>query len=248
MVGNDALVNVASVGFGHAPTIVSAAEAAGIRRAVFVSTTAIFTALNAGSKSARMAAEDTIRSSSLETTILRPTMIYGSSRDRNMCRLIRFLSQWRVVPVFGKGTHLQQPVHVRDVAWAVANALVTPTTIGREYNISGAFPLTYNDVIDTITAELGRRVTRCHLPVRPVTTALTCFEALNIRMPLKAEQIARLNEDKAFEWSDAARDFGYSPRTFESGIREELCEMGFAQPHSFKSTTEVPDVSLRQAA
>ena len=107
MVGNDALVNVASVGFGHAPTIVSAAEAAGIRRAVFVSTTAIFTALNAGSKSARMAAEDTIRSSSLETTILRPTMIYGSSRDRNMCRLIRFLSQWRVVPVFGKGIHLQ---------------------------------------------------------------------------------------------------------------------------------------------
>ena len=50
MQGTDALVNIASLGFGHADSIIRAAQEAGIRRAVFVSTTAIFTQLNAKSK------------------------------------------------------------------------------------------------------------------------------------------------------------------------------------------------------
>ena len=41
LAGFDALANVASLGFGHAPGIVAAAERAGVPRAVFVSTTAI---------------------------------------------------------------------------------------------------------------------------------------------------------------------------------------------------------------
>ena len=47
-----------------------------MNRAVFVSTTAILQ-LNAGSKTVRQAAEAAILASGLETTILRPTMIYG---------------------------------------------------------------------------------------------------------------------------------------------------------------------------
>ena len=53
----DALVNLASLGFGHAPAIIAAAEQAGIGRAVFVSTTAVTTALPAPSKRMRLAAE-----------------------------------------------------------------------------------------------------------------------------------------------------------------------------------------------
>ena len=53
--GIDVLVNIASLGFGHAPNIVNAAVAAGVQRAIFISTTAIFTTLNATSKSVRRA-------------------------------------------------------------------------------------------------------------------------------------------------------------------------------------------------
>ena len=81
--GVDALVNLASLGFGHAEGIVAASEKSGIKRAIFVSTTAIFTQLNAPSKAGRLDAEKRITESDLDYTILRPTMIYGSSRDRN---------------------------------------------------------------------------------------------------------------------------------------------------------------------
>ncbi len=61
-------------------SILQAAKEAGIRRAIFISTTAIFTRLNAKSKDIRLAAEHAIQDSGLEYTILRPTMIYGSPR------------------------------------------------------------------------------------------------------------------------------------------------------------------------
>lgn len=224
--GVDVLVNIASLGFGHAPNIVNAAVATGVRRALFISTTAIFTTLNAPSRSVRLAAEETIRASGLDYTILRPTMIYGSSRDRNMCRLILYLRRWPAIPVFGSGEHLQQPVYVEDLAEAVARSLATERTVGRSYNVSGAAPLSYNRVIDTVCEALGRKARKVHLPVAPLVSALKTLERLPLRLPVKAEQILRLNEDKAFEHTAAVEDFGYRPRSFSEGIKLELREMG----------------------
>ena len=217
-----ALLNVASIGFGAAPSILEACRTADVRRAVFVSTTAIFTQLNAGSKVVRQAAETAITSSGLDTTLLRPTMIYGTPGDRNMIRLLRWLNSWPVLPVFGNGRSLQQPVHVSDVAWAVVQALAAPATIGRQFNISGAAPLSYNEVVLLTAQALGRRVQRFHIPARPMVAALQATERLGIPLPIKAEQVLRLNEDKAFSHAEAAEAFGYTPMAFEQGIRQEV--------------------------
>lgn len=222
LTGCSALVNVASIGFGAAPSILEACRSAGVRRAVFVSTTAIFTQLNAVSKVVRQAAEAAITSSSLDTTILRPTMIYGTPGDRNMIRLVRWLDRWPVLPVFGNGRSLQQPVHVLDVAWAVVQSLEVTATIGRQFNISGAAALTFNDVVRLTAQALDRRVQRFHIPVQPIVAALQALELLGIILPIKAEQVLRLNEDKSFSHAEAAEVFGYAPMTFEQGIRLEV--------------------------
>ena len=223
--GMDALVNIASIGFGHAPNILQASKASGISRAIFISTTAIFTDLKAPSKATRMAAEETIRSSGMAYTILRPTMIYGSSRDRNMCRLIRYLQKWPIIPILGSGENLQQPVYVGDLAQAIGDCLSNDRTIGKSYNISGGEALTFNQVIDTICRLLGRKVLKMRFPALPVVAALRACECLSWPLPIKAEQILRLNEDKVFDSKEAFLDFGYSPRTFGEGIALELKEM-----------------------
>jgi nucleoside-diphosphate-sugar epimerase len=224
--GMDGLVNVASIGFGHAPNIVKAALETEVERAVFVSTTAIYTTLDVASKRIRLSAEDEIRQSRLAYTIVRPTMIYGSSRDRNMCRLIRYLSRYRVIPIFGNGKYLQQPVYVKDVAKALVEALSAEKTVGKAYNIAGARPVTYNEIIDTISSLMGRKIQKMPLPASPFVRGLHIAERIGLGLPVKAEQILRLNEDKVFDFSEAAKDFGYSSRSFEEGIRLELEEMG----------------------
>lgn len=222
MQGTDALVNIASLGFGHADSIVYLAQEAGIKRAVFMSTTAIFTQLNAKSKKIRLAAEESIETSGLKYTILRPTMIYGSPRDRNMWRLIRLMRYSPVIPVFGDGHYLQQPIYVGDVAQAMVSCLCSDQTIGKSYNIAGRTPLTYNHVIDTIAGLMNKHIWKIHIPSAPVVGLLKFFERLHIPFPIKAEQVLRLNEDKSFSYEEAEKDFGFKAMSFEEGIELEL--------------------------
>ncbi len=222
MRGADALVNLASLGFGHADSILRATKDAGIQRAVFIGTTAIFTQLNAKSKKVRVAAELAIETSGLKYTILRPTMIYGGPRDRNMWRLIRFMKVAPIVPVFGDGKYLQQPIYVDDVAAAILGCLKSDVTIGRSYNIAGRHPLTYNKVVDTIAKAMNKRVWKLHIPSRSVVGLLKFFEKIHFPFPIKAEQVLRLNENKNFSYADAGKDFGFSPLSFEEGIGLEL--------------------------
>jgi nucleoside-diphosphate-sugar epimerase len=222
MQGADVLANIASLGFGHADSIIRAAKNAGIKRAVFISTTAIFTQLNAPSKKIRVAAELAIETSGLDYTKLRPTMIYGSPRDRNMWRLIRFMRFSPIVPIIGDGEYLQQPIYVDDVAAAILGCLKTDVTIGKSYNIEGKHGLTYNEVIDTIARQMNKRVWKIHVPLKPVVSLLRFFERIRIPFPIKAEQVLRLNENKDFSYAEAQEDFGFSPLSFEEGIGLEL--------------------------
>lgn len=220
----DILINIASLGFGHAPAIVRSAQAERVARCIFISTTAVFTNLIAPSKAVRLAAEELICKSNLNYSILRPTMIYGSSRDRNMCRLINFLRRSPAIPIFGSGEFLQQPVYVEDLAAAIVAAAFSERAVRNCYNVSGAKPLTYNQIIDEVTSQLDRRVWRIHLPASPCVKVLRTFERLSIALPIRSEQLLRLNEHKAFPWDDAARDLGYNPRTFAEGIKEQLAD------------------------
>jgi len=154
-------------------------------------------------------------------------MIYGSPRDRNMWRLIRFIRYSPIVPVFGDGNYLQQPIYVGDVAQAIVSCLCHDRTIGKSYNIAGKYPLTYNQVIDTIAGEMKERIRKVHVPSGPIISLLKFFERLHIPFPIKAEQIMRLNENKDFSYVEAKRDFGFSPVSFEDGIAWEL-EQGAA--------------------
>jgi nucleoside-diphosphate-sugar epimerase len=222
MQGTDTLINVVSLGFGHADSIIRAAQNAGIKRCIIISTTAIFTQLDARSKAMRVDAERVIKSSGLQYTILRPTMIYGSARDRNMWRLIQFMHDSPIVPIFGDGNSLQQPIHVDDVAHAILSCLQSERTIGKSYNIAGKYPLTYNAVLDTIAAHMKKRIWKLHIPYSPVVAVMKFFERLHLPLPIKAEQVLRLNENKNFDYTDAANDFGFVPLSVEEGIKMEL--------------------------
>ena len=124
--------------------------------------------------------------------------------------------------MFGNGRSLQQPVHVTDVAWAIVQSLESPATINRQFNLSGAESLTYNEVVRVTAQALGRRIRRLHIPAQPVVSLLDFTEGLGIAFPIKAEQVRRLNEDKAFSHVEAREAFGYTPIAFEEGIRREV--------------------------
>jgi nucleoside-diphosphate-sugar epimerase len=161
-----------------------------------------------------------VRESGLQWTILRPTMIYGTPDDRNIARLIRFIDRSPVVPVVAPQA-LQQPIHVEDVAWAVAAALREPATIGRAYNIAGRDPVALRSLVEQVAAALGRRRLFVRVPLTPFEVALSLWAHV-ARPPIRVEQLHRIEEDKSFSYDDASRDFGFSPRDFRAGVSAEI--------------------------
>lgn len=222
MRGRELLINIASLGFGHAAKIVAAAEAAGISRAVFISTTALFTTMDVGSKQVRQEAEDCIRASKLEWTILRPTMIYGAPDDRNMIRLIRFMDRSSLIPIFGSGSYLQRPIHVEDMARCIVAAAFNEKTFKGEFNVSGKYSHTYNEIVDLTAKALGKRIMKIHIPYRLSLYGAGIYGRFSAAPRLTVEQIMRLNEHKDFGHQAAKDAFGFDPISFEEGIRAEV--------------------------
>ena len=215
------LLSLASLGFSHTPAIIGAARAGTIERAIFVSTTAIFTTLNSTSRRIRQDAEQAIRESNLAWTIVRPTMIYGTPADRNMARLLRYLVRFPVVPLPGGGSRLQQPVHVDDLAEGIVTALERPNTVGMMYELAGPAPLTFRRVVEEAASAVGRKPLLLSVPLSAAVLAVRVQERVLSHPLLRVEQIERLAEDKSFDITAAARDLAYEPRPFSEGIAQE---------------------------
>jgi uncharacterized protein YbjT (DUF2867 family) len=228
--GMDAVVHVA--GIEHAPQVVDAARRAGAERVLVVGSTSAHSAYEFRSGPKRRM-EEVVRGSGLAWTIVRPTMIYGSERDKNMRRLLRFLDRYPIFPMFGDGTNLWQPVYYRDCARGTLEALMRPEAVGESYDLPGAEPLTYRDLVETAAEALGRKPRLLPLPLEPVRRALGVTERLGLPLPVESEQVLRLREDKAYPYEKARKELGYRPSSFDRGIRLEVArlrELGMLRP------------------
>ena len=230
LAGVDALLHVA--GIEYAAQVVEAAGRAGVGRLVVVGSTSAHSAFPSRSGPKRRM-ERLVRESGLDWTIVRPSMIYGSELDKNVHRLLRFLDCSPVFPMFGSGENLWQPVYHEDCARGVYEALVRPAAVGRSYDLPGAEPLTYTQLVRTAAGALGRKPRILRLPLEPVRRGLAAAERLRLPLPIESEQVMRLGEDKAYPYDEARLDLGYRPRTFGEGVALEVArlrELGMVRP------------------
>jgi uncharacterized protein YbjT (DUF2867 family) len=218
----EALLHVA--GIEYAPPVVRAAGRAGVDRVLIVGSTSAHSAY-AFRSGPKLRMEELVRGSGLAWTILRPSMIYGSERDKNVHRLLRFLDRSPVFPVFGPGTNLWQPVYHEDCARGVLEALERPASVRRSYDLPGAEPLAYLDLVKTAAAALGRSPRILRLPIEPVRLALAAAERLRLPLPFDSGQVMRLREDKAYTYERAGRDLDYAPRPFRDGVALEVARL-----------------------
>lgn len=210
-----------------------AVVSAGVERAYFVTTTGIFSKYNQFSQIYKDN-EAKIRSSGIVYTILRPSMIYGSMRDKNMHRLIQFLDRYPVFPVFGAGKSLMQPVYVEDLADGIVAAVGKAGTENQEYNLAGPTGIAYREIVDTILTKMGGAVLKINIDTT-LAANMAKFAQKIPGFPVTKEQVLRLQEDKVFDISKAVNELGFSPRSFEEGIRIEIEEMrqaGVIRSHS----------------
>jgi NADH dehydrogenase len=136
-------------------------------------------------------AEEMVRSSGLDWTVFRPSVIFGEG-DGFLSRVKEIVSKLPVVPVPGDGRYELQPVWVGDVARGFAEALSKPESVGRSYDVGGKERYPYDGLLDEVGLCSGRaRVRKVHAPlalVRAGVRFLSRFE----RYPMSPDMLEML--------------------------------------------------------
>ncbi|KAB0664533.1 complex I NDUFA9 subunit family protein [Oryzomonas japonica] len=200
--------------------MLAVAKQAGIRR--YVQMSALGTRPNAVSSYHRtkFRAEELVRNSGLDWTILRPSLIFGP-KDAFVGMLARQMRLAPVAPVIGSGAYRLQPIHADDVARCFALALEMPATIGQCYELCGNDRLRYVDLLDAVAAALGKPAPfKPRLPLGLMKLAIPALQGIP-QFPITMDQLQMLVEENICDgrWKQT---FGFEPKGFKEGIGEYL--------------------------
>lgn len=196
----------------------------GARRVVALSSTSRFTKGDSSDLSEQAAARRLVEGESLlqqwaeandiDWIILRPTMIYGLGRDKNLAEVARFIRRFGLFPLFGRANGLRQPIHVQDLAEACMAALQTLGVANRAYNLSGGEILPYHEMINRVFTALGRPPRMLSVPLSVFRLAVAVLRFLPRYRNWTAAMAERMNRDLVFDHSEAAKDLAFKPRAF----------------------------------
>jgi NADH dehydrogenase len=126
------------------------------------------------------------------------------------------------VPVLGNGRWISAPVYIGDVSGAIVSCLDEDSTIGRSYDIGGPDQISFDELIDRISAALGLRRRKLHVPFPVALTAAGVLARLLPRPPVTVSNVLGSNQDTHIDITPARRDFGFDPLQLDVGIKRAL--------------------------
>ena len=225
----DALIHIASIRL--LPALLPGMAAKGVRRVIAFSSTSRFgKARSADSHEVDLVArlvqaEEAVKricnEHGIDWTIFRPTLIYGAGIDSNVMTIAKLIRRFGVFPLLGEAKGGRQPVHAEDLAEACVLALEASATFGKAYNLSGGEVLSYRQMVERIFAALGKRPRFVRVPIVAFRLAMALVSLVPRYRDYNAEMARRMSEDLVFDYSKAARDFGYAPRSFRPRFPDE---------------------------
>jgi uncharacterized protein YbjT (DUF2867 family) len=150
--------------------------------------------------------------------MLHPTMIYGAEGENNVQRLAALIRRLPIVPLPGGGRALVQPIYQDDLSRCVLAALDVPWREATTMIVAGPTAVRYADFVRAVATAAGLR----RPLIVPLPAALLIALAPVSRMPglrpVSADEIRRLQEDKAFELGPMFATLGVRPISLQEGL------------------------------
>lgn len=202
--------------------LLDAARAAGVPRFLFVSSIAALYPDKRRYPYARSkeVAEALVRESGLDWAIVRPTIVLGQGGPA--WPAFKKLAGGRSIKVFGPGTARVQPIHVGDVARALAALLGAPRLDRMEFDLGGPDVMTFEEMLARIRAALGLPPARVvHLPAASILPFLSLAERILLPvLPFTAGQLTGFLADSTAARGPARPVLIPGPRPFDAIVKE----------------------------
>jgi len=221
--GHDAVVNLVAlsplfkpkrgdrrhleVHLGGTENVVAAAEEAGVEYILQMS------ALDADAEGptaylrAKGRAEEVVRSSALEYTVFRPSVVFGDGGE--FVGFTRKLTTPYVTGLPGGGKSKFQPIWVQDLVPMLADAVEDEGHWGKTYEVGGPESLTLADVARLVYRAEGKSLRVLPVPMPLAAVGLTLADPLPF-VPMGSDQYRSLKLDNTTDDNDVGA-FGVDP-------------------------------------
>lgn len=195
--GSDVIVNLVGVlsgdfeGLHHqgAANVAKAAAANTVQALVHISAIGADPQSPSAYGRSKAAGEDAVKAAFPSATIIRPSIVFGPE-DQFVNRFADLIRMAPVVPVIGAKTKFQ-PVYVKDVAHAIANAAADPLAFGgKTFELGGPQVLSMMELNAWIAKAIGRERSLVAVP-----DALAKIITFLPGGPITGDQLAMLGRD-----------------------------------------------------
>lgn len=156
--------------------LVEASRRHGIEQFVFFSTLNVTLSKKNWYSKSKEEAEDIVRKSGLNFTVLRPSVIYGNGDEGTIARLVHAVKNRKVIYLLGNGKYKLQPIYIDDVIKAICETLNNSYKFkDRTLFLVGEEIISYTGLVDVISEIIGVKKYKCHIPLSVMDIIIKVF-------------------------------------------------------------------------
>jgi len=194
--------------------LISAARAENVQRIIFMSQNGADSRSPYPFLRSKGVAQDSIKTSGLRWTILRPSVIFGPEDQfvNVLGRLIRLTP--KIFPLPNGGTARFQPIAADDVARVVRLSLEKKESVGQVYELGGAVPLTLREMTERILTAMGTDRRIVPVPIRVLRPIVAFAERILPNPPVTAGLLDLLALDNTVAKNALTENFKIVPVPF----------------------------------
>jgi uncharacterized protein YbjT (DUF2867 family) len=194
--------------------LISAARAENVQRLIFMSQNGADSASRYPFLHSKGVAQDSVKTSGLRWTILRPSVIFGPEDEfvNALGRLI--LLTPGVFPLPGGGSARFQPIAVDDIAKVIRLTLEKKETVGKIYDLGGSVPLTLRQMTERILSAMGTTRTLVSVPIPVLRPVVGLAQRLVPNPPVTSGLLDLLALDNTVANNALIDTFGVTPMPF----------------------------------
>jgi nucleoside-diphosphate-sugar epimerase len=216
--------SIRSVNVGGTESVLRAGDDAGVRRVVFISSTAVYGVpekhpieeddplVGVGwYGESKIDAEGLCRVAAVETTIVRPKTFIGPERLGVFEILFDWIREGRRIYTLGKGSNRYQLLAVEDLVDAIVRAGNEPKAARETFNVGATEFGTVRSDLQALIDHAGSSSRLQPVPVKPAEIALRGLELLRVS-PLAEWHYKTAHKDSFVDVTKAQRLLGWQPR------------------------------------
>jgi len=216
--------SIRSVNVGGTENVLRAADDAGVRRVIFISSTAVYGVpekhpieeddplVGVGSYGeSKIDAEGLCRVAAVETTIVRPKTFIGAERLGVFEILFDWIREGRRIYTLGKGHNRYQLLAVEDLVDAIVRTAAEPAAARETFNIGATEFGTVRSDLQALIDHASSSSRLQPVPVKPAEIVLRGLELLRVS-PLAEWHYKTAHKDSFVDVSKAQRLLGWQPR------------------------------------